>query len=46
MITRVVDEYSAHDRVKIVRVLVVYSDTRFIFECLTNPTLEKIFVEV
>jgi hypothetical protein len=46
VVTRIVDEDDAHEAVQVIGVLTVNSNTSFILEGLTDPTLEKILVEL
>jgi hypothetical protein len=46
VITRVVDEDDPHDTIQVIGVLPIDGDTSFVLERLTDPTLEKILVEL
>jgi hypothetical protein len=46
VITRIVDEDDAHEAVQVIGVLTVNGNTGLILEGLTDPTLEKILVEL
>jgi hypothetical protein len=46
MVTRVIDEHDAHDAEYIISILIIYGDTRLIFELLTDRTLDQVQVEV
>jgi hypothetical protein len=46
VVTRIVDEDDTHEAVQVIGVLAVNSNTSLILEGLTDPTLEKILVEL
>jgi hypothetical protein len=46
VVTSVVDEDDTHDAIQVVRVLAIDGDTGIVLERLTDPTLEKILVEL
>jgi hypothetical protein len=45
VITGIIDEYHPHDTIKVIGILVIDGDASLVLEGLTNPSLEKIFVE-
>jgi hypothetical protein len=46
VVTSVVDEDDTHDAIQIVGVLTIDGDASLVLERLTDPTLEKILVEL
>jgi hypothetical protein len=46
VVTRIVDEDDTHEAVQVIGVLAVNGNTSLILEGLTDPTLEKILVEL
>jgi hypothetical protein len=46
LITGVVDKHHSHDTIEIIWVLVIDGNACIVLERLTDPTLEKIFIEI
>jgi hypothetical protein len=46
VITRVVYEHDTHDRIQIIRVLIIYGNAAPVLEGLTDTSLKNILIEI